>query len=139
MKKYFIVFVVSVVMACAGSAFAGNYASVLSTYTVASDTTVFAGVYPSISGAVEIESIVISSTQSLNGCLVCVYDTATSTTNATEDGFWSVSTASVSITAPQYFYGKENPRVYNSPAFFLKASDSLQTDKVYIDVQYRKR
>jgi len=120
---------------------ADNYSGTLSTFTVTSATMNFvASGYPMINGGAKIDKIILSSTETLTlPILISVYDTCTSTTAATEDGYWvypaSPTAFGASLGMISVDYPVNNPRIYTSPAFYMKANGLGK--KVYIDIQYR--
>jgi hypothetical protein len=149
MKKVMMLLVAGLLLFGISKTGAIDYSGELSTYTVTGNTTSFATAYPTISGEVWIDRLVLVTTQTATsegtaGILVSVYDNATSTTAASsEDGYWTVPAYSTHTTGTAgyavYEYLFHNPRIYSNPAFFLKEAPSLGTDNVYIGIDYRNK
>ena len=122
-----------------GIAQAGNnYVATLSSFTVASDTTTFATLYPQISGGAVIDKLVFSTTNTISTpILIGLYDTCTSTTAATVDGYWIITGSNTfggsnSVTIDYQYY---NPLSVQNPGFFK--ADGNTGNKVYMNIQYR--
>ena len=144
MKKIFIV-LFAMLFCVAAKVNADSYSTVLTTYTVGSNTTTFASNFPNIAAGIEIDKLTFSTTEALSApILISVYNNATSTTIAgatanADQGFW-VLPSSPTVTGAQqtsrtYEYPYYNPRAYTNPAFYMKANGTGK--KVYLDIDYR--
>lgn len=152
MKRLMLALVVGFVMLAVGKVEAGKmYSAEISTFTVDSDTTTFATLYPSITGTIQINSIVFKTTETASGILdtailISVYENATSTTAANVGGeanYWvcpiiSTNTTQGNIGRSEYKYIWQNRLTLTDPGFFLKKTPAA-TDNVYIEVMYEKR
>lgn len=135
MKKLIFTLIASLFLA--GSVMAKNYSVVLETYTVLSDTTNFAATYPNIAGGAMIDKIVFTTTNTISTpVLITAYDTATSTTAASVDGYWVLSgTTTTGSNTVEMDYPYANPLIYTKPGFFSNTSKA--TVKVYMTIIYR--
>lgn len=152
MKKLVLSLIVGLAIFACKEARADHYSAALSTFTVASNTTTFATLYPNITGAIEVTYVSLETASTCTGpsdavFLVGVYDNCTSTTAATDDYYFSVvgSTATSESAhvsgSKSYTFPSSSPLRLTNPGFYLKSSPNLAagSDTVYINVHYRKR
>ncbi len=144
MKKLFFMFLVGMfLIGIGGQAFALNYSVALTTFAAdnnAGAVVSFAAEYPNVDGGIHIRKIVFTTTNSIAvPVLIRVYDTATSTTAATIDGYWvftGTNTSSPGNHTYEIDYPKEESAglFYTDPGFY---SDTAQTTvKIYMTLIY---
>ena len=121
---------------------AGNYTVVLSSYDVTHSSTAFDALYPNIAGGIAIDKIVLCTTNTVTTpILIGIYDTATSTTLATNDFYCILAGTSAVVGSGTQGnmtvidFPPNNPLVLTDPAFYKADGDT--THIVRMTVQYR--
>lgn len=141
-KLMFMLMAVLLLGGIGGPAYAQNYSVALTTFQADNNggaVVSFAATYPNIAEGIKIRKLIFESTNVITTpVLIRVYDTATSTTAASIDGYWVLSGTNAvnGNNRLEVDYPQDDPGAlfYTDPGFY---SDTAQTTvKVYMTIIY---